>query len=94
VQLNEEFSNWVVDLFISLILQVINLKGTNPVIIYQGITIGMLKNMTNYASISCMLLSGGTINLTMTQSMSDTTVSGLKSSRRPRIWALTTSTST
>jgi hypothetical protein len=48
VQLNEEFSNWVVDLFISLIPQVINLKGANPVIIYQGITIPMLKNMTNY----------------------------------------------
>lgn len=48
VQLNEEFSNWVVDLFISLIPQVINLAGANPVIIYQGITLPMLKNMTNY----------------------------------------------
>lgn len=48
VQLNEEFSNWVVELFISLIPQVINLKGANPVIIYQGITEPMLQNMTKY----------------------------------------------
>ncbi|KAF7713390.1 Solanapyrone synthase [Penicillium ucsense] len=48
VQLNEEFSNWVVNLFYSLIPQVINLKGANPVIIYQGITIPELNNMTRY----------------------------------------------
>lgn len=48
VQLNEEFSNWVVQLFYSLIPQVITLKGANPVIIYQGITVPMLNNMTRY----------------------------------------------
>ncbi|KAI2790643.1 hypothetical protein POX_c03489 [Penicillium oxalicum] len=48
VQLNEEFSNWVVNLFYSLIPQVINLKGANPVIIYQGITVPQLNNMKRH----------------------------------------------
>lgn len=48
VQLNEEFSYWVVDLFLSLVPQVIKLKDANPMTIYQGITIPMLRNMSNY----------------------------------------------
>ena len=47
LQLNEDFANWVVDTFYSMIPQVANVTGAQPVIIYQGITEPMLKNMAN-----------------------------------------------
>lgn len=47
-QLDEEFSNWVVTLFYSMIPQVANVTGAQPVIIYQGITEPMLNNMKNH----------------------------------------------
>jgi hypothetical protein len=47
-QLDEDFSNWVVTLFYSMIPQVANVAGAQPVIIYQGITEPMLNNMKNY----------------------------------------------
>ncbi|CAI7583607.1 unnamed protein product [Penicillium glandicola] len=46
--INEEFSNWAVDLFFSMIPQVANITGVQPVLVYQGITEPMLNNMNNY----------------------------------------------
>jgi hypothetical protein len=46
--LDEDFANWVVELFFSMIPQVANVSNVQPVIIYQGITEPMLKNMKNH----------------------------------------------
>jgi hypothetical protein len=46
VQLNEDFSNWVVDTFYSMIPQVANVSGALPALVYQGITEPMLKKMS------------------------------------------------
>ncbi|CAG8058291.1 unnamed protein product [Penicillium olsonii] len=48
VQLNEEFSNWALDTFFAMVPQVADVAGVQPVIIYQGITEPMLKNMANH----------------------------------------------
>ena len=48
VQLNEEFANWVVDHFFSVLPQVSHVKGVNPALIYQAVTEPMLKNMSKY----------------------------------------------
>ncbi|CAG8207918.1 unnamed protein product [Penicillium salamii] len=48
VQLNEEFANWAVKTFFSMIPQVANVTGAQPVIIYQGITEPMIKNMAKH----------------------------------------------
>ncbi|KAJ6012293.1 FAD linked oxidase N-terminal [Penicillium canescens] len=47
-QFDEEFSNWVVTLFYSIIPQVANVAGAQPVLVYQGITEPMLNNMKNH----------------------------------------------
>lgn len=48
VHLDEEFANWVVNLFYSMIPQVANVSGVEPVIIYQAITEPILKNMKKH----------------------------------------------
>ncbi|KAL4872573.1 hypothetical protein BDV12DRAFT_161787, partial [Aspergillus spectabilis] len=45
---NEEFANWVVDYWYSLTPALTNGTTINPVIIFHGITVPMLKKMTNY----------------------------------------------
>ncbi|KAJ5333356.1 Bifunctional solanapyrone synthase [Penicillium brevicompactum] len=47
VQLNENFAKWVVGTFYSMVPRVANVTGVQPVIVYQGITEPMLKNMAN-----------------------------------------------
>ncbi|KAJ5624231.1 hypothetical protein N7510_000540 [Penicillium lagena] len=46
--LNEELAKWTVDYFFSVIPQVANVTGAQPVLIYQALTEPMLKNMTKY----------------------------------------------
>ncbi|CDM30148.1 CAZyme family AA7 [Penicillium roqueforti] len=46
--LDEKFANWVVDLFYSMISEVADVAGAQPVLIYQGITEAMLNNMKNH----------------------------------------------
>ncbi|KAJ5951322.1 uncharacterized protein N7479_009735 [Penicillium vulpinum] len=48
VNLDEKFANWVVNLWFSMIPQMANVTGGQPVLIYQGITEPMLNNMNNY----------------------------------------------
>ncbi|KAJ5974318.1 FAD linked oxidase N-terminal [Penicillium waksmanii] len=48
VKLDEKFSNWVVDTFYSMIPQVENVAGAEPVIIFQAITEPMLKKMSDF----------------------------------------------
>ena len=48
VHLDEDFANWVVDTFYSMIPQVAHVSGVMPVIIYQGITEPILKKMSSY----------------------------------------------
>lgn len=48
VHMDEDFLNWIVDTFYSMIPQVAHVSGVMPVIIYQGITEPILKKMTNY----------------------------------------------
>lgn len=48
VQLNEEFANWAVDQFFSVLPQVSHVKGVNPDLLYQAVTEPMLKNMSKY----------------------------------------------
>jgi hypothetical protein len=48
VHMNEAFANWIVDVFYTMIPQVANVTGAQPVIIYQAITEPMLKKMSNY----------------------------------------------
>ncbi|CAP92971.1 Bifunctional solanapyrone synthase [Penicillium chrysogenum] len=47
--LDEKFANWVVNLFYSMIPEVGNVAGAQPVLIYQGITEPMLNNMKNHS---------------------------------------------
>ncbi|KAJ5747721.1 FAD linked oxidase N-terminal [Penicillium nucicola] len=58
-QLDEDFSNWVVTLFYSMIPQIANVTGAQPVIIYQAITEPMLKNMNNHGG-NALGLAGST----------------------------------
>ncbi|CAI7591917.1 unnamed protein product [Penicillium palitans] len=46
--LDEKFANWVVDLFYSMVPEVADVAGAQPVLIYQGITEPMLNNMKNH----------------------------------------------
>ncbi|CAG8885934.1 unnamed protein product [Penicillium egyptiacum] len=46
--LDERFANWVVDLFYSMVPEVADVAGAQPVLIYQGITEPMLNNMKNH----------------------------------------------
>ncbi|KAJ5296853.1 MFS transporter [Penicillium atrosanguineum] len=48
VHLNEDFANWIVEVFYSMIPQVANVTGSQPVVIYQAITEPMLKKMSNF----------------------------------------------
>ncbi|GES65884.1 FAD binding domain protein [Aspergillus terreus] len=48
VHLDEDFANWAVDYFLSVVPQVANVSGINPVLIYQGITEPILNNMTKF----------------------------------------------
>jgi hypothetical protein len=48
VKLDEKFSNWVVDTFYSMISQVEDVPGAQPVIIFQAITEPMLKKMSDF----------------------------------------------
>lgn len=47
VQLNEDFAKWTVDTFFSMLPRVANVTGILPVMVYQGITEPMIKNMAN-----------------------------------------------
>jgi hypothetical protein len=46
VRLDEDFANWVTEYFYSVLPQVLSIPGINPVLVNQGITVPMLKNMT------------------------------------------------
>lgn len=46
--LNEEFAKWTVDYFFSVLPQVANVTGAQPVLVYQAVSEPMLKNMTKY----------------------------------------------
>ncbi|KAF9894028.1 hypothetical protein FE257_009000 [Aspergillus nanangensis] len=48
VLLDEAFANWVTEYFLSISPQVANISGINPVLIHQGITVPILKNMTKF----------------------------------------------
>lgn len=48
MHLDEDFANWIVEVFYSMIPQVANVTGAQPVIVYQAITEPMLKKMTNF----------------------------------------------
>ena len=64
VQLNENFANWVVDTFYSMVPQVANVTGVQPVIVYQGITEPMLRNMANHGGNALGLdVSNGPVHL-------------------------------
>lgn len=47
-QMDEDFAKWVVDLWFSMIPEVLGLSGSQPVLIYQAITEPMIKNMKNH----------------------------------------------
>ncbi|KAE8152304.1 FAD binding domain protein [Aspergillus avenaceus] len=46
LQLNKELADWVVEYFFSVRSQVSHVEGVMPVLVYHGLTIPMLKNMS------------------------------------------------
>lgn len=48
VQLNVEFVDWVFKHWYSVVSQVDDVKGANPTLIHQAVTVPMLNNMTKY----------------------------------------------